>query len=745
MSIYTYDNGQLNPVVKIDTAPTANSTNAVSSGGVKSALDGKAPTNHASTSTTYGVASETNYGHVKIVDYVSMGSTEAITSNAVHNEIYGPRKIDTRLSMLETMQPKITASLSNIISNINNNGSKNILPFDIEHIYENNTEGTWTTSTNTFIREGVSYAIQDDGTIIVNREEASSNTSAFNYYNTTNGYSIPAGVYHFSGLPSTGSSSTFRLRYALYYADGTNTGWRYISEADGGDITINDGCVGLKFGIMVYSGGSPSNQIWKPMICLETDWELTPTYVPYAKSNKQLTEENQEISAKNQAISTALSNHERQNAKNMCVNNILKGMSYRGLTFTPHEDGSITINGTSTGAAYIDITRQIPVEGFASSLKKYSCEELGLDITKPVFQSTGNDSVTTGTGISLRLYCYESEEATSALGYFGSGNSSVKTIAEVYPTTKYISFSLGASEGHTANNVTVYPILYYNSELDKSYVPYAKSNRQLAKDANYLVDNTKFNGAVNMCKNNATTQIINGITFTVNDDGTVTADGTATANADLDLNPGFIEKANVLYRLSGGPSGGSQSTWLLYERNSPNALDTGDGVLFSRTEDVTASVRIRIYAGQTVSNLIFKPMISVASYSGDYVPYAKSNKELTKDIDTMNEIYSDNTIPTSLDSNISISRWYRKRIGRIVQLSLTFTATASNSNQVQLCTLESQAYPLMQTSQNIPPAGIVPANSAGAFILISTDGKVHTKYVEAGGIYNATITYISKT
>lgn len=341
------------------------------------------------------------------------------------------------------------------------------------------------------------------------------------------------------------------------------------------------------------------------------------------------------IDTKDQEISTALSNHERQNAKNMCVNNILKGITYRGLTFTPHEDGSITINGTSTGAAYIDITLQTPTTGYNHNNKRYSCEELGLDITKPVFQSTGNDSATTGTGISLRLYCYESKEATSALGYFGSGNSSVKNIADTYPTTKYVSFGLGASEGHIANNVTVYPILYYNSELDKSYVPYAKSNRQLTKDANYLVDNTKFNGAVNMCKNNATTQIINGITFTVNDDGTVTADGTATANADLDLNPGFIEKANVLYRLSGGPSGGSQSTWLLYERNSPNALDTGDGVLFSRTEDVTASVRIRIYAGQTVSNLIFKPMISVASYDGDYVPYAKSNKELTDDVNNL--------------------------------------------------------------------------------------------------------------
>ena len=49
----------------IDTTPTQNSNNAVSSGSVYQSLSGKAPKNHKSIDTTYGVADYQNYGHSK--------------------------------------------------------------------------------------------------------------------------------------------------------------------------------------------------------------------------------------------------------------------------------------------------------------------------------------------------------------------------------------------------------------------------------------------------------------------------------------------------------------------------------------------------------------------------------------------------------------------------------------------------------------------------------------------------------
>lgn len=43
----------------------------------------RAPVNHASASTTYGVATKTNYGHVKVDDAVSTTSTNTIQTNII--------------------------------------------------------------------------------------------------------------------------------------------------------------------------------------------------------------------------------------------------------------------------------------------------------------------------------------------------------------------------------------------------------------------------------------------------------------------------------------------------------------------------------------------------------------------------------------------------------------------------------------------------------------------------------------
>lgn len=51
-----------------DGAPTAGSSNPVISAGIKTALDEKAPTNHASSSDTYGKGTDASYGHVKLSD-----------------------------------------------------------------------------------------------------------------------------------------------------------------------------------------------------------------------------------------------------------------------------------------------------------------------------------------------------------------------------------------------------------------------------------------------------------------------------------------------------------------------------------------------------------------------------------------------------------------------------------------------------------------------------------------------------
>lgn len=66
-----------------DTSPTSASTKPVTSGGVYTGLSEKAPTNHASTETTYGIGNASNYGHVKLNDsYTTSGGAASAAVGA---------------------------------------------------------------------------------------------------------------------------------------------------------------------------------------------------------------------------------------------------------------------------------------------------------------------------------------------------------------------------------------------------------------------------------------------------------------------------------------------------------------------------------------------------------------------------------------------------------------------------------------------------------------------------------------
>lgn len=105
-----------------------------------------------------------------------------------------------------------------------------------------------------------------------------------------------------------------------------------------------------------------------------------------------------------------------------------------------------------------------------------------------------------------------------------------------------------------------------------------------------------------------------GITFTDNGDGTITANGTAIANAYFLLTvDSFPAKANEQYILSGCPAGGSNSTYMLYSQ-SLGATDFGDGAISTiLTEDKSVSIAIRVFKGTTVSNVTFTPIICLAN------------------------------------------------------------------------------------------------------------------------------------
>lgn len=140
---------------------------------------------------------------------------------------------------------------------------------------------------------------------------------------------------------------------------------------------------------------------------------------------------------------------------------------------------------------------------------------------------------------------------------------------------------------------------------------------------------------------------INGVTYTLNSDGSISTGGTAgTGGSQLFLvganwvgvSPYPLDKTKS-YIMSGCPSGGSNSTYRIsifeyYNGGSSNVnySDIGDGVEFTPYSSATSwLVVINIQPGAgDMTGKTFYPMIRPSSAPSGYVPYAKTNVELSQ-------------------------------------------------------------------------------------------------------------------
>lgn len=133
----------------------------------------------------------------------------------------------------------------------------------------------------------------------------------------------------------------------------------------------------------------------------------------------------------------------------------------------------------------------------------------------------------------------------------------------------------------------------------------------------------QYHGNKNLLTIEATTTTVNGITFTVNSNGTITANGTATADALFKVGTAYsLQKGTYKYWFRGCPSGGGQDTYYTgYELQRIHVGtetittllvgDDGDGAFLGLYGNWSENCPyyICIVDGQTVSNLVFKPMV----------------------------------------------------------------------------------------------------------------------------------------
>lgn len=134
----------------------------------------------------------------------------------------------------------------------------------------------------------------------------------------------------------------------------------------------------------------------------------------------------------------------------------------------------------------------------------------------------------------------------------------------------------------------------------------------------------------NLLKTAAASQTKNGVTFTVNADGSVTVNGTAASDAIFVIS-NITLTAGKTYTLTGCPEGGSSTTFKLYGLDTTNwygeGSDYGDGNTFINRHS-PVQYRIVIKAGYTADNLTFYPMLRYAEITDDtYEPYKPSVEE----------------------------------------------------------------------------------------------------------------------
>ena len=128
----------------------------------------------------------------------------------------------------------------------------------------------------------------------------------------------------------------------------------------------------------------------------------------------------------------------------------------------------------------------------------------------------------------------------------------------------------------------------------------------------------------NLLQNTTKSQEINGVTSTVNGDGSITCNGTASQLTTFKI-PSHLLAG--IYIVNGCPKNGAISTYCVDLRELSTGVtisrrDTGFGLNFSNDTEKAVWYAIRINAGYTCNNLTFYPMIRKADITDDtYEPY----------------------------------------------------------------------------------------------------------------------------
>ncbi len=186
------------------------------------------------------------------------------------------------------------------------------------------------------------------------------------------------------------------------------------------------------------------------------------------------------------ATDVALSNYINfAGAKNMLPCFLGNRLQY-GIDFTLNDNGSITMNGTSTGnPAYYAFAGEN--NGTASSPLIYKLSEVGLNKSLTFKVKIRDNAI---TGVSLRIYFYDStgsaivNPSTSNTYIACSTTRTLDFVNDYYSSAEYVAFALVVAKDTVLEDAVVYPLIYEINEYTRNsgYFPWAMTNRDLTTD-----------------------------------------------------------------------------------------------------------------------------------------------------------------------------------------------------------------------------------------------------------------------
>lgn len=409
-------------------------------------------------------------------------------------------------------------------------------------------------------------------------------------------------------------------------------------------------------------------------------------------------------------------------------------------------------------------TRTIPATVYNNNVKLNGCKNLlVMDPSIDAYSQTKNDVIwTINTDGTIKAKCVESTHQESILdlakftlkaGTYvlsgcpsGGGDTTYKLNILKASDNSAITNDKGSTGVFTLNSdtkivvkvrvaedevlsdaITFYPMISLKTDydLDSSYVPGSMSNSRITTD---MVSGDLLSevGAVNYLNVSASTQTINGITWTVNSDKSIVASESGTMSSDSIINlngNGQTLKAGT-YKLTGCPTGGAAANYYMGitivsgSMSTTLAEDKGNGVVFTLLTDSVVIVKARIVHTYSMSgNLRFYPMITPANYNGNYAPYVKTNKKLMEDIATnADSIASVKSGILRLKSYNNEQQLSQNTIYTIPDMNgvylVFFTKTGSNSNCGVYLT---QCHSNGNSSSIVPLAAVTASNFSLSF------------------------------